>query len=249
MMTLNLEGFTEMYTRVMNTPVVTIRTCLLALCMVIAGPAMGQSLYLTADEEDPGPQVESAPVILVEDVSLTYIPEPEIRTFQKHDIITIVIDEVSSQTSSQSLETEKESKSNVELNAMIDLLALLELQVNTNPRLANRTLFDASAKREFTGEGDYERKDKFSARITATVLEVKPNGSLVLRANKRIAKDEEIQTLVIAGLARSEDITEENTVLSSQLAELTLAVVNEGELKKSSEKGIITEFFDMLFAF
>ena len=226
------------------------RTALLVVCSLMVATAGAQSLYLTQDEEyAAGPNQSSAPAILLEDVSLTFIPEPEIRTYQKHDIITIVIDEVSSQTSSQSLETEKESKSNAEITAMIDLLALLEFQVNTNPRLANRTLFDASAKREFTGEGDYERKDKFSARITATVLEVKPNGTLVLEAYKRIAKDDEIQTLIIAGLARTEDITTQNTILSSQLANLTLASVNEGDLKDAAQKGVITEFFDMLFAF
>ncbi len=212
--------------------------------------AFGQSLYLTEGEEyEAGPEATNQPVLMLEDVSLTYIAEPEVRTFQKHDIITIIIDEVSSQTSSQKLETEKESSSEVEVNAMLDLLKLLELQVTTNPRLTNRTLFDATASREFTGEGDYERSDRFSARITATVLEVKPNGSLVLEAYKRIEKDDEIQTLVIAGLARSDDITEQNTILSSQLANLSLAVENEGDVKRASEKGIITEFFDMLFAF
>ncbi len=219
------------------------------LAALLCSPlVMAQSLYLTADEEFAG-SAGGEPVLLIEDVSLTHIPEPEVRSYQKHDIITIIIDEVSSQTSSQSLETEKESKSSVELNAMIDLLKLLELQVNTNPRLTNRTLFDASASREFTGEGDYERKDKFSARITATVLEVKPNGSLVLEAQKRIQKDDEIQTLVIAGLARTDDVTSQNTILSSQLANLSLAVENEGDLKDASQKGVITEFFDMLFAF
>jgi flagellar L-ring protein precursor FlgH len=217
--------------------------------LALACVANAQSLYLTANDELSGPNASTTPVIYIEDVSLTFIPEPEVRTYQKHDIITIIIDEVSSQTSSQKLETEKESKSKVELNAVIDLLKLLELQVNTNPRFSNRTLLDATAKREFTGEGDYERKDKFSASITATILEVKPNGSLVLEAQKRIQKDDEIQTLVIAGLARTEDITTQNTILSSQLANLSLAVENEGDLKKASEKGIITEFFDMLFAF
>lgn len=227
-----------------------IRFVFVALLGVCAMPSLGQSLYLTQGEEFVvGPNESSAPVILLEDVSLTFIPEPEVRTYQEHDLITIIIDEVSSQTSSQSLETTKESDSSVQLNAMIDLLKLFELQVTTNPRLENRTLFDADATREFTGEGDYERSDRFSAQITATVLEVKPNGTLVLQAQKRIAKDEEVQTLVIAGIARSDDITRQNTILSSQLANLTLAVENEGELKKSSEKGVITEFFDMLFAF
>ncbi len=225
----------------------TIMTVLLVI--FASHSARAQSLYLTAEDTHTTPNASSAPVIYLEDVSLTFIPEPEIRTYQEHDIITIIIDEVSSQTSSQSLETEKEARNRIELNAMVDLLKLAELRLQTNPRFSNESLLDARGRREFTGEGDYERKDRFSARITATVLEVKPNGTLVLQATKRIEKDEEIQTLVIAGLARSEDVTVQNTILSSQLANLSLAVENEGNLKKAAEKGIITEFFDMLFAF
>ena len=219
------------------------------IALLLSHGAVAQSLYLTADREFSGPLAGSEPIIMIEDVSLTYIPEPEIRVYKKHDIITIIIDEVSSQTSSQTLETEKKTRSRVEVNAMIDLLKLFELRLQTNPRFSNESLLDARGRREFTGEGDYERKDKFSARITATVLEVKPNGTLVLEAQKRIQKDDEIQTLVIAGLARTDDVTSQNTILSSQLANLSLAVENEGNLKKASEKGIITEFFDMLFAF
>ncbi|MFK7758916.1 MAG: flagellar basal body L-ring protein FlgH [Phycisphaerales bacterium] len=221
---------------------------LLAAC-VLAGNAGAQSLYITENSPQvEGPNVQTGPSVLLEDVSLIYIPEPEIRTYQKHDIITIIIDETSSQTSSQTLETTKESEGTVRVNAMVDLLQLLELRVGPG-RLNNETIFDASAEREFTGEGDYARQDRFNAQITATVVEVKPNGSLVLQANKRIAKDEEIQMLVIAGMARSEDITRQNTILSSQLANLTLSVQNEGDVKKAAEKGIITEFFDLLFAF
>lgn len=229
---------------------ITVRVCVMVVGLgMFTGSSSAQSLYVTADVQETGPEATTAPVMYLEDVSLTYIPEPEIRTYQKHDIITIIIDEVSSQTSSQKLETEKESQSKIEIDAMIDLLKLFELQLNTNPRLANRTIFDASASREFTGEGDYERKDRFSARITATVLDVKPNGTLVLEAQKRIQKDDEIQTLVIAGMARTEDITNQNTILSSQLAGLSLAVQNEGDVKDAAKKGIITEFFDTLFAF
>lgn len=206
-----------------------------------------QSLYLSQAQQETTPDL-SAPAILLEEVSLIYIAEPETRVIKQHDIITIIIDENSSQTSSQSLDTKKESKSDASIDAMLNLMQLLELRLSDEGS-DSTNLLDFTASREFKGEGDYERKDKFSARISAKVLEVKPNGTIVLEATKRIAKDTEISTLVLAGLAREEDITAQNTILSSQLADLNIALVNEGDLKKAAEKGLLTRVLDTIFAF
>lgn len=218
------------------------------VCGGLASGCFGQSLFLVQDHSAGAGPMMAQPGIPASSVSLIWVEEPEPKVYQKHDIITIIIDETSSQTSSQSLETEKESKSSANLNALFDYMKLLELRLaegDTN----NLDLLDISAKREFTGEGDYERKDKFSARVTATVLEVKPNGTLVLEATKRITKDDEIQTIVLSGVVRSDDITRQNTVLSSQMANLNVELKNEGELRDAAKKGIITEVLDALFAF
>lgn len=208
--------------------------------------AWGQSLYLTAGYEDIT-DPNTVPLLL-EDVSLTYIPEPEIREYRAHDIVTIIIDEVSSSESSQTLETEKESTTSASINTLVDVLQLLELRLREQA-IEDLDLVDVTAEREFTGEGEYEREDRLSARIAATILEVKPNGTVVLEARKRIEKDDEIQTIVLSGVARTEDITLQNTILSSQLADLMVSARNEGEVRNAAKKGIITKFFDTLFAF
>jgi flagellar L-ring protein precursor FlgH len=210
-------------------------------------PAWGQSLFLVQDHrvsEAPG----VGPAMAASQVSLIWVPEPEPRVFQKHDIVTIIIDEVSTQTSSQSLETEKDSRTRANLNSIVDLMSLLELRLQ-QADTRNVSLIDFNARRNFTGEGDYERKDRFSARITATVLEVKPNGTLVLQASKRIAKDTEIQTIVLSGVVREQDITRQNTVLSSQMANLDITSHHEGQVRDAAKKGFITEILDALFAF
>ena len=144
--------------------------------------ASAQSLYLAQEEEDASPDV-TQPTILLEEASMYFIEGPEIRSIQKHDIITIIIDENSSQTSSQKLETEKESKSNANVNALLSVAQLLELRLEEGG-ISNVDLVDFTSKREFSGEGDYERKDKFTARIAAIVLEVKPNGTLGTPSNQ-----------------------------------------------------------------
>ena len=71
----------------------------------------------------------------------------------------------------------------------------------------------------------------------------------MLEATKRITKDDEIQTFVLSGVVREDDITKQNTVLSSQMAGLNVIVHNEGELREAAKKGLLTEIFDMIFAF
>jgi flagellar L-ring protein precursor FlgH len=177
-----------------------------------------------------------------------FIAEPETRVIQKHDIITIIIDENSSTTSSQKLETEKDTSSSANVDAMVSWLKLLELRLEQGD-INNVDLIDLATSREFTGEGDYERKDKFTARISAIVREVKPNGTMLVEARKTIARDNEISELVLSGLVREEDITQQNTILSSQMADLRIILENQGDLKKAAEKGLITRVLDTVFAF
>ena len=209
----------------------------------VASTLSAQSLFL-ADEG----RNDTQPVILLNDVSMHFIAEPETRVIQKHDIITIIIDENSSTTSSQKLETEKESSSSANIDAMISWLKLLELRVEQGD-INNVDLIDLATSREFSGEGDYERKDRFTARISAIVREVKPNGTMLVEARKTIARDSEISELVLSGLVREEDITQQNTVLSSQMADLRIILENQGDLKEAAEKGLITRVLDAVFAF
>ncbi len=212
--------------------------------LLITGHAQAQSLFISSANE----AQSNEPTILLSDVSIHFIEEPETRVIQKHDIITIIIDENSSTTSSQKLETEKESRSSANIDAMVSWLKLLELRVEQGD-INNVDLIDLATSREFSGEGDYERKDKFTARISAIVREIKPNGTMLVEARKTIARDNEISELVLSGMVREEDITLQNTVLSSQMADLRIILENQGDLKEAAEKGLITRVLDAVFAF
>ena len=71
---------------------------------------------------------------------------------------------------------------------------------------------------------------------------------LVLEARSSIQTDEEIQVFVLSGNCRSDDITEQNTIQSSQLHNLNIVSKNEGEVRKSSKKGLIPRALEALFA-
>lgn len=216
--------------------------------LIGASGARGQSLFqqpvqVQLDAENkPDPQAE------VRIASLMFVQAPKAKTFKTHDQITIIIDERSTANSSQTLDTKKDYDLNAALTKFPSLEAFLEGQIK-NGDSQSRADLALTSKNKFKGEGTYDRTDRFSARITATIIDVKPNGVLVLEARKRIQKDEEIQELVLAGNARQEDITDANTVLSSQLAELTLNSTNTGQVKDSANKGWIPRVLEAIFNF
>jgi len=227
------------------------RSAFLVMLGVSAGLGLGQNLYAPAAETPPefGDRETDTPAPgSVESLSLFYVTPPEPHEIQKHDIVSILIDENSSVRSEQTLETEKESSTNATLGTILDPWELLELRLRSGG-LTNLDLVDANGEREFSGEGEYERRDQFTARIAATVLEVKPNGTVVLEARKRIVKDGEEQVMVLSGRVRQEDVTVQNTILSSQIAELTLVMNNAGDVRDAANKGWITRVLDAVFSF
>jgi flagellar L-ring protein precursor FlgH len=107
----------------------------------------------------------------------------------------------------------------------------------------------AADKQKFKGDGTYTRNDRVTAKITATVIDVKPNGLMVLEARKTITTNGETKTIVLSGTCRREDVTSANTVLSSQLANLAIVQNTDGDLKDSASKGWITRVLEAVFSF
>jgi flagellar L-ring protein precursor FlgH len=224
------------------------RACVLSAWCVLAGPAWGQSLFLRESAAPVNPAGKPDATAALDGMSLLFIKPPEPRQFKLNDQITIIINETSRSQSKQKLDTKKDYRLRGSLTDFPDLAELLEGRLE-NGDSSPIVEVGVNGRNNFKGEGTYERSDRLNDRITATIIDVKPNGVLVLEARRQIRKDKELQTLLIAGNVRTEDVTTSNTVLSTQLADLSISVLNEGRVKDSSEKGLIPRVFDAVFAF
>lgn len=201
---------------------------------------------------DPQPRAETPGVVLdsgprLSNTSLTLVIPPEPRQYKQHDLVTIVINESSITSYEQSLETDKDYSANGTIRSLPSLRHLLEMQLRGSSNTPVITV-GGDGSRSFQGDGTYERRDRFTTRVTATVLEVKPNGVLLIEAKSSRTSDDETITLVISGLCRPEDVTSENTVQSNQMASLTIRVQHEGEIRNAAKKGILSKVFDAILA-
>lgn len=223
-----------------------------ALLAGVVAPASGQSSSLYLPQEQPArPQaLGDSPLshaIAANSFIAVRIPEP--RQYAKNDLITVIIRESFKTDLKASLDTNKEMSVEGEITDIIDVDKLLELVVRPYDFPGGNPKVGVDMENEWKGDGDYSRSESMTGRMTARVADVKPNGTLVLEARQTMIHDKEELAIVLTGTCRAADITIDNTVLSTELYDLHLDKQHKGELKKTTKKGFITNFFDALFGF
>jgi len=181
-------------------------------------------------------------------VSLFAVEAPEPRQFRENDLVTIIISERASLNRTQKNESEKSYRVSGSVVSFPDLMKLLELRLQNGDR-QNLANLDVRYDNDYEGEGKYRREDRVTARVTARVIEVKPNGTLVLESKTVVRSDNEEQVITISGICRPDDISQTNTVQSSQMFGLDLNIQNAGDIKKTANKGVIPRVLDTIFNF
>ena len=102
----------------------------------------------------------------------------------------------------------------------------------------------------FAGSGDSKQSNELTGDITVTVIEVLPNGYLMVRGEKRIGINQGNEYIRVSGIVRPTDIDSTNTVLSTKIADPTLVYVGDGAVADSNAIGWLAKFFvSALFPF
>lgn len=169
---------------------------------------------------------------------------PEPQTFARHDLVTIIIREQATHTSSGSAQTSRDSG----IDGGIDQWTSLHLSgplLQPSQFEEGRPGVAGEIKREFTADGSVNRSDSVVARITAEIIDIKPNGNLVLQASKAVRTDEESYTITLTGVCRTRDVSPDNSILSTQIAELEIVKVSDGgAVRDATQRGWLHRAFD-----
>lgn len=170
------------------------------------------------------------------DVSFFAVPVPEPKVIHKHDLVTVVVREENQFNSKGTTDFKKEANLEASVDEFVRLqlrnLAILGGALGPNP-----PSIKMGGSRNFKGTGTVDRSDKIITRMTAEVLDVKPNGNMVLQARGRTKMDDEIQEFILSGTCRAIDLTADNTVLSTQLFDLNLEKRSKGNIRQATKRG------------
>jgi flagellar L-ring protein precursor FlgH len=94
----------------------------------------------------------------------------------------------------------------------------------------------ASSQDDFNGRANYEKKGAFDARITAIVMDVLPNGNLVIEGRREIRIDNETKLIEFSGIVRRYDVKFDNSIESELVAEARVSYVGQGDLTETTNR-------------
>ena len=147
------------------------------------------------------------------------------KNFQVGDIITVVLTEATQAQRQSGVETTREG-TNSPLKALQGAFAL---DSNRLKRAAKAIPFD-DLTIESKGSGTANQAASLSGAIAATVIQVLPNESLLIKGQKRLTLSEGSETIQLLGLVDQRDVQPDNTVLSSRLANARISYEGSGDL-------------------
>jgi flagellar L-ring protein precursor FlgH len=143
----------------------------------------------------------------------------DVRARHVDDIVTILVNESASAVSTGETKTSRASAANSSITQLMKALP-------ATSKLAN--LLGASSNTSLDGEGTTSRQTTLSATLTARVIDVLPNGYLVVEGSKAIGVNSEHQVVTVRGVVRPADLSNANVVQSSSVGELEVKIDGKG---------------------
>ncbi|MEE2973541.1 MAG: flagellar basal body L-ring protein FlgH [Planctomycetota bacterium] len=176
-----------------------------------------------------------------------YSQLPEARDWAAEDLIQIVVVEQSTEKIDQRRQLDKEGLAQAEVAEFSSFdFGSFVFSPTTSSQLPG---LEIGAEKEFQGQGRYQRKDEMSDRFTAKVVEVKPNGNLVVEARVVRNWSGDQTEITLTGVVNPKWITANDSVLSSQISDLKIDKKHTGPVEDTTQRGLIAEVLDFLFAF
>lgn len=168
------------------------------------------------------------------------------RAGEVGDILTIKVSLSDSGTLSNKT---TEARDNSEKTSAFKLLGY-EAQLHKlfpNPDASN--LASMGSTHGVSGEGKITRSEALSITLAAVIIQVLPNGNLVLAGKQEVRVNNELRELTVSGVIRPSDIDSTNTITSEKIAEARITYGGRGTISDLQQPRYGQQIFDILFPF
>lgn len=165
----------------------------------------------------------------------------EVRQVRLHDLVTVIVSEQSMVTSEGEMDRKKKAEGSMTLQ---DWILLRGLTAIPDPQSAGDPTIKGKMENKLRSEAELETRDAMKFRIACTVVDIRPNGNLVLEGHRIIKNNNETWEYALTGEIRAEDVLPNNTVLSENVAYLRIDKRESGHVRDGYRRGWLLRFLD-----
>lgn len=161
------------------------------------------------------------------------------------DIVTVIIQENNGASRNNNTSTSRQSSVNASISSFIYPAGASGLLTKGGqlPAMA------FSDKNSFAGGGQIANQEVITAMLAVKVIDVLPNGNLVVEGRRQTAFSGEKQDAVLRGTVRIDDLTSTNTVFSYNIADASIQYVSHGAITDNQKRGWFTTIWDKVSPF
>jgi flagellar L-ring protein FlgH len=212
--------------------IVVLALALLAGCM--AAPSRDDGQWAPTAPVQPAVAAAPADGAIYHDTqNMELFADP--RAHRVGDILTIVLVESTQASKKASTSTSKTDK------ADIGAPTILGRGVSIGGKSANIGL---DGERSFDGTGASTQSNQLTGQITVTVAQRLSNGNLIVRGEKWLTINQGQELVRIAGIVRPQDISPDNSVPSTRVADARISYTGRGTLADANTRGWLSRFFN-----
>jgi flagellar L-ring protein precursor FlgH len=163
------------------------------------------------------------------------------------DIVLVRIVETSRGAKEANTKTERESSVS---GGVSNLFGLETWLADKNSRFSpSLTELRAKLTNDFEGKAKTDRKSNMVATISARVVDITTDGNLNIRGYQEVKVNNETQHIILAGIIRPQDVAQDNSVLSTHLADARIEYSGQGALGDKQQPGWLARALDSVWPF
>ncbi|MGB5078491.1 MAG: flagellar basal body L-ring protein FlgH [Sphingorhabdus sp.] len=115
--------------------------------------------------------------------------------------------------------------------------------------LISSTDVNMGGDQSFKGKGDTVQSNSLTGEVSVTIAAVYPNGTMLVKGEKRLALNRGDEIVQFSGIVRSADITSDNRVPSWRVADAKINYRGRGDVARASRQGWLQRFFSVISPF
>ena len=161
------------------------------------------------------------------------------------DLITVLVDESTSLTSSQ--QTSREKSSNIANEVKQFLFSPVASKFGTKKGELPKTEISTSSGSE--GGGLVTNRQTLRSRASVIVVDVLPNGNFIIEGVRAVSFSGQQYYAKLRGIVRPYDVSRTNTILSSSIADARIEYVSQGSLSNAEKEGWLSRTLNKINPF